>query len=153
MSVKAIHERTAMISSRFHAERDNIANGSEAVSSLDQIDQFEALASGTIYLLRDNNAACVRAEKLGADSGTIDLGYAEAKAQIDSMIASLISWKFSLREARQDWIDQRDRQTQAARSEEYLQLVSMYRSGVLSTAQFEARRSHLQQPGDSSVLY
>lgn len=142
-----------MISARFHAERDSIANGSESVASLEQIDQFETLASATVYLLRDNNAACVRAEKHSAQLGTVDLGYADAKAEIDSMISALISWKFSLREARQEWVAQRDRQNREAVSEEYLQLVSMYRSGVLSSAQFDARRARLEQSHGASTPY
>jgi|GEM_PF-4672176 len=153
MSAMAIRERTAMIASRFQAERDTIANGSQTVASLEQIDQLESLASGTIYLLRDNNAACVRAETHSAELGMVDLGYAEAKAEIDSMITAIIDWKFGLRAARQDWVDQRDQQTQAARSEEYLHLVTMYRSGVLSSEQFEARRSRLQQAEDAAILY
>ena len=143
MSAKAIRERSALISARFHAERDAIANGSESVVSLEQIDRFEALASGTVYLLRDNNASCVRAEQLRKKHGgsdVLDLDYTDAKAEIDAMINALIRWKFALREARQEWMDQRKA---PAVSEDYLQLASMYQSGVLTTAQFESLKARL----------
>ena len=143
MSAKAIRERSALISARFHAERDVIAGGSETVVSLEQIDRFEALASGTVYLLRDNNAACIRGEQLRQRSSSepvLDLDYADAKAEIESMINALIRWKFELREARQEWLDQR---RESALSEDHLQLASMYQSGVLTTAQFESLKARL----------
>ena len=143
MSARAIRERSALISARFHAERDVIANGSETVESLEQIDRFEALASGTVYLLRDNNAACLRGEQLRQQSHSepvLDLDYTDAKAEIEAMIDALIRWKFELREARQAWLAQRKG---TVASEDYLQLASMYQSGVLTTAQFESLKTRL----------
>lgn len=130
MPAQVIRNRSALISQRFVAERDEIVGGLEVFSTLEQVDQLEALASGTIYLLRDNKAALLRLPTAEDESG-----YADAKAEIDQLIEKLITWKFQLRAARRSLSSQVASQTQDA-DEGFIRLAEMYRDGTLTTDEF-----------------
>lgn len=165
MSASKIRERTAEIVGRFHATRDLLADGGDVIVSLEHAERFEDLAAETIRLLRENMTACVREEQAtngtpasGSEAGqhVIDLGYGDAKAEIDTLVKAIVDWKTALRDAKQQWIAPADETPEpvyeaSGVTNELVQLTAMYRSGALTADEFTAAKARLLTAGDSSA--
>lgn len=157
MDVPDRRQRTRQILASYSVSRDRFGDpGSTEMSTADLVN-LEGLMQETIRLFRENLADCVRSEREATSrilrrrkskTDPVELGYAEAKAELNDAIARLTADKMQVRTAR-------NRQATALRiagnppsnkaSEDQLSsLVDLHSSGVLSADEFAAATARLR---------
>ncbi len=136
-----------------HGYAQQRITGGLPVSSVAQAASLEGLACETVRLLRENKTMCVREERaciralLGDEGDIIDVGYTDAKAEIDRVVQILMNDRAELRVLRQRLsTPSRPRSIPAPNSTlvDYVQrLAKLYRDGLLNADEFAAAKARL----------
>jgi len=149
MAAATLQERTQEILERYRTKRDQLAIDSGGDSfAPEHLTQFEVLARETIRMLRENKTKCVREESAAAErivgssavDAKIDLGYSEAKAEIDRAIEDVLVEKSKHRAPQQ--VD--DKETDTLADKRLQSLTELHESGVLDAKAFEAAKARLE---------
>ena len=160
MDVSRRRQRTKEILDRHVASRARY--GDREFTDMPRMDlaDLEGLMRETIRLLRENMAECVRSERTAAEQAggqlaaqTVgeDLGYQEAKNELDQAIKALTAQKMRVRDAKDRPAPEPEAETsdpepevdEALNADRLIKLVDLHASGMLTADEFAAAKARL----------